>query len=34
MRQITEALTIKNENPQINNKKEWGHLDLPRIGIE
>ena len=34
MRQITEAITIKNENPQINSKEEWGHLDLPRIRIE
>ena len=34
MRPITEAITIKNENPQINSKEEWGHLDLPRIRIE
>ena len=34
LRQITEAVDIRRENSQINNKKEWGHLDLPRIRVE
>ena len=34
LRQITEAVDIRNENPRINNKTEWGHLDLPRLTVE
>ena len=33
LRQVTEALDIKKEG-DINNKMEWGHIDLPRLAVE
>ena len=33
LRQVTEAIDIRKEG-SINNKMEWGHVDLPRLTIE
>ena len=33
LRQVTEAIDIKREENAINNKTEWNHTSLPRLGV-
>ena len=33
LRQLTEAIDIKREDNLINNKTEWNHTSLPRLGV-
>ena len=34
LRQITEAVDIKRERAQMNNKLEWGNFNLPKLAVE
>ena len=34
LRQIAEAVDIRRDKPEINNKMEWGNTNLPRLTIE
>ena len=31
LRQITEAVNIREKKPDLNNKEEWGNSNVPRI---
>merc|ERR1711963_1287974 len=33
LRQLTESIDIKREDNTINNKTEWNHTSLPRLGV-